>query len=116
VLDNGVLQNITLTSVEIAGISVFLSRGALLRLHLVLLKVLEYPGTAVLNLVGTSQYGCYNTKLRSGRLNNFTKKYRGTDLSNIVEPQYFRVNNIQVVQKQVGAGLHSCWEDSVGIC
>jgi hypothetical protein len=24
--------------------------------------------------------------------------------------------NIEVVQKQVGAGLHSCWEDSVGIC
>ena len=23
---------------------------------------------------------------------------------------------IQVVQKQVGARLHSCWEDSVGIC
>jgi hypothetical protein len=30
--------------------------------------------------------------------------------------QYFGVNNIQVVQKQVAAGLHSCWEDSVGIC
>jgi hypothetical protein len=30
--------------------------------------------------------------------------------------QYFRVNNIQVVQKQVGAGLYSCHEDSVGIC
>jgi hypothetical protein len=23
---------------------------------------------------------------------------------------------VQVVQKQVGAWLHSCWEDSVGIC
>ena len=30
--------------------------------------------------------------------------------------QYFRVNNIQVVQKQVGAGLLCCWEDYVRIC
>ena len=37
-------------------------------------------------------------------------------IGSIGVPRYFRVNNIQVVQKQVGAGLHSCWEDSVGIC
>ena len=29
---------------------------------------------------------------------------------------YFRVNNVQVVKKQAGAGLHSCWEDSVRVC
>jgi hypothetical protein len=31
------------------------------------------------------EYGCYNSKLRSGLLNNFTKKYCGTPLSNRVE-------------------------------
>ena len=30
-------------------------------------------------------YGCYNSKLRSGLLNNFTNKYRVTTLSNRVE-------------------------------
>jgi hypothetical protein len=34
----------------------------------------------------------------------------------IIQTQFFRVNNIQVVQKQVGFGLHNCWKDSVGIC
>ena len=47
----------------------------------------------------------------SGIFESFDAPFRGTYV-----PQYFRVNNIQVVQKQVGAGLHSCWEDSVGIC
>ena len=30
-------------------------------------------------------YGCYNSKFRSGLLNNATKKYRGVDLSKNVE-------------------------------
>jgi hypothetical protein len=41
--------------------------------------ILEY----ILNLV--LEYGCYNSKLRSGILNNFTKKYCSTPLSNRVE-------------------------------
>jgi hypothetical protein len=31
------------------------------------------------------RYGCYNSKLRSGLLNNSTTEYCGTDLSNMVE-------------------------------
>ena len=41
-----------------------------------------------LNLVSTkfsARYSCYSSKLRSGVLNNSTKKYHGVNLSNMVE-------------------------------
>jgi hypothetical protein len=47
------------------------------------------------------------------------QKYRvGIRIRRTLVSQYFGVNNIQVVQKQMGAGLQSCWEDSdsLGIC
>ena len=41
------------------------------------------PRTPIVGIVRC--YGCYNSKLRSGLLNNSIIKYCGTDLSNIVE-------------------------------